>query len=82
MTTKSLRSGTLSFGEERLVVSRKEVGTQSLWSWFYVELFLAKVYPETITIMGRFSSNTFLRCISIQVRNLGKGIITFMTNKK
>ena len=45
MTTKSLRSGTLYFGEERLGFSQKEVGTHSIWSGFYMELYLAKVYP-------------------------------------
>ena len=32
MTTNSLRAGTLSFGEERLEFSHKEVGTQSIGS--------------------------------------------------
>ena len=45
-----------------------------------MELYLDKVYPETITIMGRWGSSTFLRYIQIQVSDLGKGIITLMTN--
>ena len=52
MTTKYLRSGTLSFGEEILGFSNKEVGTHSIWSGFSMELYLAKAYPETIMIMG------------------------------
>ena len=44
MTTKSLRSGTLFFGEERIGFSHKEVSTQSLRSDFSVEVFLARVY--------------------------------------
>ena len=51
MTTKSLRAGTLYFGEEILGLSHKEVGTHSIWSGFSMELYLAKVYPETIMIM-------------------------------
>ena len=53
MTTNSLRAGTLYFGEERLGLSHKEVGTHSIRSEFAMELYLAKVYPETIMIVGR-----------------------------
>ena len=52
-TTSSLRAGTLSFGEERLGFSHKEVGTHSIRSGFAMELYLAKVYPETMMIIGR-----------------------------
>ena len=80
MTTNSLRAGTLSFGEERLGFSLKEVGTHSIRSGFAMELYLAKVYPETIMIMGRWASSAFLRYIRIQVSDLSKGISTLMTN--
>ena len=76
MTKNSLRSGTLSFGKERLLFSHKEVGTQSIRSGFSMEIYLAKVYAETIIIMGRWASSAFLRYICIQVRDLSKGIIT------
>ena len=79
MTTKSLRSGTLSFGKERLVFSHKEEGTHSIWSGFSIELYLAKVYLEIIMIMGRRESSTFLRYICIQVSDFIKGISTLMT---
>ena len=79
MTTKSLRSVTLSFGEERLGFSHKEVGTHSIQSGFSMELYLSKLYPETIMIMGRWASSAFLRYIRIQVSDLSKGIITLMT---
>ena len=80
MTTNSLRAGTLYFGEERLGLSHKEVGTHSIRSGFAMELYLDKVYPETITIMGRWASSAFLRYIHIQVSALNKGIITLMTS--
>ena len=76
----SLRAVTLSFGEEKLVFSHKEVVTHSIRSGFAMELYLAKVYPETIMIMGRWASSTFLRYIRIQVSDLRKGISTLMTN--
>ena len=78
MKTNSLRSGTLSFGEARLVLSHKDVGTRSIRSGFSMELYLAKVYPETTVIMGRWASSDFLRYIRIQVSDLSKGISTLM----
>ena len=80
MTTNSLRAGTLSFDEERLGLSHKEVGTHSIQSGFAMELYLAKVYPGTIMIMVRWASSAFLQYIRIQVSDLSKGISTLMTN--
>ena len=45
-----------------------------------MELYLAKVYPETIMIMGRWASSAFLQYILIQFIDLSKGINTLMTN--
>ena len=80
MTTNSLRAGIICFGEERLGFSHKEVGTQSIRSGFAMELYLTKVYLETIMIMGRWESSSFLRYIRIQVNDLSKGISTLMKN--
>ena len=80
MTTKSLRVGTLYFGEERLGLSHKEVGTHSIRSCVDIEIYLAKVYPETIMIMGKWSSRAFLWYIRIQVSDLSKLISTLMTD--
>ena len=80
MTTNSLRAGILSFGEERLGFSQEKVGTQYIPSGFDMELYLAKVYLETIMIMGRLASNTFLQYICIRVSDLSKGISSLMTN--
>ena len=78
MTKNSLRAGTLYFGKERLGFSHKEVGTHAIRSGFAMELYLAKVYPETIMIVGRWASSAFLRYILIQVSDLSKGISTLM----
>ena len=80
MKTNSLRAGTLYFGEERLGFSHKEVGTHSIRSGLAMELYLAKLYPETIMIMGRWASSAFLRYICIQVSDISKGISTLMIN--
>ena len=82
MTTKSLSSVTLSFGEEHLGLSHKEVGTHSLRSGFVMELFLSRLYPETIMIIGRYSRNAFLRYIRIQVINPSKGISNLMVSTR
>ena len=78
MTTNSLREGIFYFGKERLGFSHKEVGTHSIYSGFVMELYLDKLYPETIMIMGRGTSSAFLRYIRIQVSDLSKGISTLM----
>ena len=80
MTTNSLREDTLSFGEEKLGFSHKEGGNHSICSGFSMELYLTKVYPETIMIMGRWASSTFLRYIRIQASDISKGTSTLMTN--
>ena len=78
MKTNSLRVVTLYFGEERLELSYKEVGTHPIRSGFAMELYLAKVYPETIMIMGLWASSAFLQYIRIQVRDISKGISTLI----
>ena len=82
MTTKYLWSGTLSFGKLKIIFSHKDVETHSLCSGFTKELFIARVYPETIMMMKQWSRNAFLWYIHIQVSNLSKGIITLITNNQ
>ena len=82
MIYKSLSSGTLSFGKERLGFSHKEVRTKSLWLVFAMELFLVKFYQETIIIMLQWAINSLLRYIRIQFSNLRKGSSTRMKNKQ
>ena len=78
MTTNFLRARTIYFGKEILGFSHKEVGTHSIYSGFVMELYLDKLYPETIMIMGRWASSAFLRYIGIQVSDISKGISTLM----
>ena len=67
---QSLRTGTLSFGEESLRFSHTGVGTHSLRSIFAMEIFLEILYPEKIMIIGQCSINDFLWYIRIQFSNL------------
>ena len=80
MTTTSLRSGTLYLREERLRFSDKKVFSHSLRSGSSVQLFLSRVYPKTIMIIGQWSRNAFLWYIWIQVSNLSKGISDVMVS--
>ena len=80
--TKSLRPGTLSFGEEIIGLCHKEVGTNSLRSGFTMELFLERVYPETIMIIGTWYSNAFLWYIRIQVSDISSGISDLMVSPR
>ena len=82
MRTKSLRSGTHYFGKERLGFSHKELGTNSIWYGFAMEIYLSKVYPETIMIIGPLARSAFLQYICIQVSDLRKGIITLTKNNQ
>ena len=45
-----------------------------------MELYLDKVYPETIMILGRCTSSTFLQYIRIQVSDISKGISILIAN--
>ena len=47
-----------------------------------MELFLARVYPETINIIGRCYRNAFLRYIQIKVSKIIKGIRKFMSSTR
>ena len=80
ITIKYLRSGTLFFGEECLRLPHKKVVTHSPRSGFYMELFLSRVYPETIIIIRWWSRNAFLRYIRIQVSDLSNGISDLMVS--
>ena len=80
ITTKPLRSGKFFFVKEILGLSHKQVGTHSIRSGSAMELYLDKLYPEKIMIMGRWASSAFLCHIRIQVSDLIKGISNLMTN--
>ena len=80
MTTKSLRSVTLSFGEGCIGFYHNEVCTHSLWSCFSMELSIQILYSETIMSIGIWYRNAFVRYIRIQVSNLSKRIRDLMVS--
>ena len=82
ITIKTSRSGKIFIGEERLGFSHKEVVNHSLWSGFAMDIFLDRVYTETIIIIGRWYRNAILRYIWIQVSDLRKTISDLMDGDK
>ena len=74
-----LRAAALQYGEQRLGFPIAKIGTHSLRAGAATAMFLAGVPAETIQLIGRWRSQTFLRYIRIQVQQLTKGVATDMT---
>jgi hypothetical protein len=74
-----LRAAALQYGERRLGFSVSKIGTHSIRAGAATAMFLAGVPAETIQLIGRWRSQTFLRYIRIQVQLLTKGVATEMT---
>ncbi|KAI2492534.1 hypothetical protein MHU86_22016 [Fragilaria crotonensis] len=73
-----LRAGALLYGEERLGFPISRIGTHSLRSGAATAMFIAGVPTETIQLIGRWKSQTFLRYIRIQVQQLTQGVASGM----
>jgi hypothetical protein len=74
-----LRAAALQYGEQRLGFPISKIGTHSLRAGAATAMFLAGVPAETIQLIGRWRSQTFLRYIRIQVQQLTQGVATDMT---
>ena len=79
-----LRATALQYGEGRLGFPVSKIGTKhSLRVGAATAVFLAGVPTETIQLIGRWRSQTFLRYIRIQVQQLTRGgVATEMTTNK
>jgi hypothetical protein len=85
ITSKSilqhLRAACSSYGSARLGFEPHEVGTHSLRSGAAMEMYLGEIPVYTIMLIGRWSSDAFLRYIRKQVeqfsRNVSKKMLTF-----
>ena len=71
---KSLRTAVFDIGEKKLVIKQEEIGTHSLRSGAAMAMHLAEVPVYTIMIMGRWSSDAFLRYIRKQVAQFSQNI--------
>ena len=74
-----LRAAALQYGEQRLGFPISKIGTHSLRAGAATAMFLAGVPAETIQLIGRWRSQTFLRYIRIQVQQLTRGVAADMT---
>ena len=70
---KSIRVVVQCLGkEDALGYSTNKVGTHSLWS--AMAMYLAGIPVYTIMLIGRWSSDAFLRCIWHQVQEFSSGV--------
>ncbi|KAL3809165.1 hypothetical protein ACHAXA_004664 [Cyclostephanos tholiformis] len=61
-----------AIGSARLGFEPNEIGTHSLWSGAAMEMYLAGVPVYTIMLIGRWSSDAFLRYIRKQVEQFSR----------
>ena len=74
-----LRAAAIQYGEARLGFSASRFGTHSLRAGATMAVFLAGVPVETIQLIGRWRSQTFMRYIRIQVQQMTKGVADVVT---
>ena len=74
-----LRAAAIQYGEARLGFPASRIGTHSLRAGAAMAMFLAGVPVETIQLIGRWRSQTFMRYIRIQVQQMTKGVAEVMT---
>jgi hypothetical protein len=81
----ALRDAIGAIGEARLGIAKHEVGTHSLRSGAAMAMYLGECPVYTIMLMGRWSSDAFLRYIRKQVlefsHNVSKRMLRFRTHR-
>jgi hypothetical protein len=75
---KRLRFATTAIGQDSLGFTAKEVGLHSARSGAAMAMYLAHVPVFTIMLLGRWSSDAFLRYIRKQVKEFSNGISSKM----
>ena len=78
---KKIREVVTSFGKDILGFTATEVGTHSIRSSTVIHLVLANKHTYIIMLLGRWTSDSFLRYIREQVQEFSRGISTEMTNQ-
>ena len=71
-----------SFGKDNLGFSASEVGTHSIRSSTAMQLFLNKIPTYQIMLLGRWSSDAFLKYIRRQVQEFSSGLSRSMIDKE
>jgi hypothetical protein len=78
---EQLRTATRAIGERRLGFKAEDIGTHSIRSGAAMAMYLAGVKVETIQMIGRWRSRSFMRYLRIQVPETTKGVATRMTSR-
>jgi hypothetical protein len=78
MILERIRSAVRSLGEEKLGFTEHDVGTHSNRSGGAMGMFLAGTPVYTIMLLGRWSSDAFMRYIRKQVLNMSHGVAAKM----
>ena len=74
----SIRAVVMRIGKDALGYSAPEVGIHSIRSATAMAMYLAGVLVFTIMLIGRWSSDTFLRYIRRQVQEFSSGVSSRM----
>ena len=72
--TKALRAAVVSTGEEVLGIKSEDIGTHSVRSGAAMAMYLGECPVYTIMMIGRWSSNAFLRYIRKQVEKFSHNV--------
>jgi hypothetical protein len=78
MILERIRSAVKSLGEDKLGFSENDVGTHSNRSGGAMGMYLAGTPVYTIMLLGRWSSDAFMRYIRKQVLNMSHGVSSKM----
>jgi hypothetical protein len=79
---QQLRTTTTAVGEGRLGFSAERISTHSICARAAMAMCLAGVHCETIQLVGRLRSRTFVKYLRIQVPATTRGVTTMMTSLK
>ena len=77
---KQLRDAATAVGEKKLGFPVDRIGTHSIRAGAAMAMFLAGVPCETIQLIGRWRSRTFMKYLRIQVTASTRGVTTKMTS--
>jgi hypothetical protein len=78
---EQLRTATRAIGKRRLGFEAADIGTHSIRSGAAMAMYLAGVKVETIQMIGRWRSRSFMRYLRIQVPESTRGVATRMTSR-
>jgi hypothetical protein len=78
---EQLRTATRAIGEQRLGSKAANIGTHSIRSGAVMAMYLAGVKVETIQMIGRWRSRSFMRYLRIQVPETTRGVATRMRSR-